>query len=227
MMQSAVRSIDLKINYILLAKIKRVHIKNWIHGSKPDEATLNRPILRCQKPCNWDGATGFPPGSNDTRKNMLWSNPSVVSTFPNALIAVQQLSYGSLKVRHSSSGTIDDIAIANTIARCANNETTRDSFNFLWAWEDSHPTKSSGESIIKLSSPKMGGLHAATCYSVGEDYGFSRWPYSGSVISSDSKGCTNTLIRTHPSMTSIAEAQFSLLRLCCSTDCTDSETSEI
>lgn len=56
-----------------------------------------------------------------------------MSTFANALIAVQQLSYGSLKARHSNA--IDDIAIANKIAHCANHETPEGCHSFLWAWE--------------------------------------------------------------------------------------------
>ena len=69
------------------------------------------------------------------RKEIKWNDPSTVSTYANALIAVQQLSYGSIKVRRSPSESIDDIAIANDIACSANNDSSG-CYNFLWAWED-------------------------------------------------------------------------------------------
>ena len=123
---SVVRSADLKINYILLAKIKRVQIAKRKHGAKPNPAIFRGRVLRCQKPCHW--------GENHHRKTRIeWRNPSTVSTFANALIAVQQLSYGSLKARHSNS--IDDIAIANKIVRSANHEALEGCHSFLWAWE--------------------------------------------------------------------------------------------
>lgn len=58
---------------------------------------------------------------------------ATVSIFASALQAVQQLSYGSTKVRHTD--PIDDIQIANNIANSANGERT-ESYNFLWTWED-------------------------------------------------------------------------------------------
>ena len=126
-LHNVVRSPDLKINYILLAKIKRVQIANRKHGSKPDPAIFRGKVLRCQKPCNWED-------KHNLQKKIDWRNPSTVSTFQNALIAVQQLSYGSLKNRRSTAGTIDDIAIANKIAYYARHESAGCQ-NFLWAWE--------------------------------------------------------------------------------------------
>ena len=81
-------------------------------------------------------------------QKISWNNPSTVS-FGNALIAVQQLSYGSIKVRHTSE-SIDDIAIANDIAKSANNEKS-ECYNFLWTWEDTK-LNNDGE---RLESPNV------------------------------------------------------------------------
>ena len=73
--------------------------------------------------------------------------------FANALIAVQQLSYGSIKTKRSSSASIDDVAIANSIARCASHEGASGSHNFLWAWEDAKRKENySGESSTLVGS---------------------------------------------------------------------------
>ena len=108
-----------------------MRLANRKHGPKPDPAIFRGRVLRCQKPCNWEKNRHL----NSHRKKIEWSNPSTVSTFENILIAVQQLSYGSMKVRHSISGSIDDVAIANKIAHCARHETLGGCHNFLWAWE--------------------------------------------------------------------------------------------
>lgn len=129
-LHNVVRSPDLKINYILLAKIKRVQIVNRKHGSKPDPAIFRGRVLRCQKPRNWDRNHRL----HKHHKKIDWRNPSTVSTFQNALMAVQQLSYGSLKARRPTSGTTDDIALANKIAYYARHESVG-CRNFLWAWE--------------------------------------------------------------------------------------------
>jgi hypothetical protein len=158
-LQNVVRSADLKIDYILLAKIQRVRIANRKHGSKPDPSIFHRPVLMCLKPCNWDEDYRllFPSGSKNTNqchKKLEWRNRSTVSTFANALVAVQQLSYGSTKVRHSFSGWIDDVAIANEIAQCAIHETPGGFYNFLWALEDSKFEKDSNNATPKSLSQR-------------------------------------------------------------------------
>ena len=129
-MHNVVRATDLKINYILLAKIKRVQITNRKHGPKPDPAIFRGRVLRCQKPRNWDDNQQL----HNHQKKIDWGNPSTISTFENALVAVQQLSYGSFNAPRSTSRSIDDIAIANKIAHCARHESAGCN-NFLWAWE--------------------------------------------------------------------------------------------
>ena len=54
-----------------------------------------------------------------------------------ALLAVQPLSYGSLKVRHME--PIDDILIANNITCSAKGEKT-ESYNYWWSWQDAAPS---------------------------------------------------------------------------------------
>jgi hypothetical protein len=90
-------------------------------GATPKEGIFDRPIMRSRKPKK--GTNALAP----------WDNIASVSVFANALQAIQQLSYGSTKVRHV--GSIDDIMIANNIASSASGEKT-ESYNFLWVWED-------------------------------------------------------------------------------------------
>lgn len=51
----------------------------------------------------------------------------------SALYAVQQLSFGSTKIRHN--GPIDDILIANNIASSADGLET-ESYGYKWTWKD-------------------------------------------------------------------------------------------
>jgi hypothetical protein len=116
-----------------------VRIVNRKHGSKPDPAIFNRPVLRYQKPRNYDENNrllSMESNKKKHQKNITWSNLSTVSTFANALVAIQHLSYGSIKVRRSFSESIDDVAIANAIACSARHETSGGCYNFLWAWRD-------------------------------------------------------------------------------------------
>ena len=89
-------------------------------GAKPSSDIFDRPILRSRAPRK--GSTRAP-----------WDNRSTISVFSSALQAVQQLSYGSTKVRHIDA--IDDILIANNIVNSANGEKT-ESYNYWWSWQD-------------------------------------------------------------------------------------------
>lgn len=106
---------------VLLEQIQSVELGVIKSGAKPMPDIFDRPILRTRKPKKGRNVKG------------PWENRAGVSAFANALQAVQQLSYGSIKVRHID--PIDDIMIANTIADSANGEKT-DSYNFMWTWED-------------------------------------------------------------------------------------------
>ena len=110
---------DLELDPATLSKALEVDAGIRIHGAKPTDHIFDRPILCCR--IRKDNARA------------PWDNRASLSVFPNALQAVQQLSYGSVKVRHA--GFIDDILIANNIASSADGERT-ESYNFLWSWED-------------------------------------------------------------------------------------------
>jgi hypothetical protein len=103
-----------------MLKAEQIHVGNRTHGTCPTDHIFDRPILRSRKP------------SKENARSP-WDNRASVSVFPTALQAVQQLSYGSAKVRHID--PIDDILIANNIANSADGETT-ESYNFMWSWED-------------------------------------------------------------------------------------------
>lgn len=121
--QDATR-IDVDWDAEMVAKLREINIDSFplVCGDKPCGDIFHRPILRSRKPRN--GVESKAPWNN---------NLAAISIFPSALHAVQQLSYGSTKVRHAD--TIDDIKIANQIAASANGERT-ESYNFLWTWED-------------------------------------------------------------------------------------------
>jgi len=207
-MLNAASPVDLKIDYILLAKIKRVRIVDWKHGAKPDSSILCRPVLRCQNPRNWRQYSSSEGGK---RKEIKWNDPSTVSKYANALIAVQQLSYGSIKVHRSSSESIDDIAIANDIAYSAKNESSG-CYNFLWAWEDvkmNHSDdKNDDNGMIKPSTYAKRQLHHPSIRE-GVDVSLphhSRSSMSGNSIASVDSAHTRSMF---------SDEEISLL-LCCS-----------
>jgi hypothetical protein len=105
----------------ILESLKETKIETRLCGVPPSKDIFHRPILRSRKP------------RNGPESKAPWNNLATLSIFSSALQAVQQLSYGSTKVRHLDA--IDDIMIANHIAASANGERT-ESFNFLWTWQD-------------------------------------------------------------------------------------------
>jgi hypothetical protein len=112
---------DMDLDTHIKEKLRGVTLGIRPYGAKPSGDIFNRPILRSRKP------------RKGTESKALWNNMANVSLFPSALAAVQQLSYGSNKVRHAD--PIDDIKIANHIANSANGEKV-ESYSFLWCWED-------------------------------------------------------------------------------------------
>lgn len=77
-------------------------------------------------------------------------------SYPNALIAVQTLSYGSTKYKHSANELIDDIKIANTIAACADAVdivNSSQSYSHTWRWYDSYEILFQDETGSELTSP--------------------------------------------------------------------------
>jgi hypothetical protein len=100
----------------LLAKCESIVVERKHIGTTPRKDIFDRPILRSRAP-------------GRQRNRAPWDNCALVSAFPSALQAVQQLSYGSTKVCHVDG--IDEILIANNIASSANGQKI-ESYNFWW-----------------------------------------------------------------------------------------------
>lgn len=201
---------DVKINYILLAKIKRVHIENDKDGAKPDPSIFHRPVLRCRKPRNWDRSG----------RDIQWNNPSTISTFASALIAVQQISYGRVKAFES----IDDIDIANTIVRNANNE-KYGCHGFLWAWEDTKMSESEEYKHAENYRENFRVSSFSSSYkrqrpfrlpSMGEGEGLSLPRRNRSLSIGLTRTCSTSMDSSiHSYSTDEDEDDMSLIRLCC------------
>eukprot|EP00536_Pseudo-nitzschia_multiseries_P011380 jgi/Psemu1/289649/fgenesh1_pg.383_\ len=217
---NVVSSVDLKIDYILLAKIKRVQLSDWKYGTEPDALIFQRSVLRRRKPHNWERSLS-PEG--EKKKDINWVELSSVVMFESALIAVQQLSYGSVKVRRSSSELIDDIAIANDIARSANNDKSG-CYGFLWAWEDAkisdRDDQDGDNDVIRKSA--MYNEDRLLYQSIVEGIGLSRLRRSRSFTSS-----SNSSDSSYTSISSFGDEELSLLQICCSANPSDYEGSEI
>lgn len=105
----------------IMDAMSAVQLQLRLHGARPRREIFDRSILRRRKPR--DGNTDAP-----------WDNTASVATFSSALQAVQQLSFGSSKVRHVHG--IDDVLIANNLVKCANGQRT-EAYGFMWSWKDS------------------------------------------------------------------------------------------
>lgn len=97
-----------------------------------------------------------------------------------ALIAVQELSFGSTKVRHLDA--IDDVLIANNIANSANGEKT-ESYNYWWIWQDS-ATSDIRKSLSRLRSPDSSSVFGVFPSMNQDSFGGGDFPFSFF-------GCTN------------------------------------
>lgn len=91
-----------------------------------------------------------------------------------ALIAVQQLSFGSTKVRHVDA--IDDIQIANNIANSANGEKT-ESYNYWWIWQDS-ASSDIRNSLSRLRSPDSSSVFGVFPSINQDSFGGGDFPFS-------------------------------------------------
>jgi hypothetical protein len=113
-------SVNLKWEASLLEYFAAAPVEALPHGAKPISDIFHRPIIQTKIHLNNKGeASTFESTS--------------VAVFCSALQAVQQLSFGSTKVRHV--GAIDEIRMANQIASCANGQ-QGESYNFSWTWSD-------------------------------------------------------------------------------------------
>jgi len=111
---------DFSFDEELRKHAETILVEKRSHGSRPHDDVFDRPILRSRGPKK--GHSSRAP----------WEKRSV-RVFPSALLAVQELSFGSSRVRHMDA--IDDIMVANNIANSANGDKT-ESYNYLWSWQD-------------------------------------------------------------------------------------------
>jgi hypothetical protein len=111
---------DFLLSDDLTATSNTIHVEHVTPGAKPQKDVIFRSILRCR-----------PPGKGSVR--VPWDKYAAKDSFPSALLAVHELSFASTKVRHLDA--VDDVFIANDIAKCANGEKT-ESYSFLWSWQD-------------------------------------------------------------------------------------------
>jgi len=130
---------------ILLASESIIVEKRGV-GAKPRDDIFDRPVLRSRAP---------------KHNRAPWDNNANVRTYQNALLAAQDLSFGSTKVRHMEA--IDDILIANNIGSSASGDKT-ESYNYWWSWQDSASQiqknlarQRSGDSISILSTISSSG----------------------------------------------------------------------
>lgn len=96
---------------------------------------------------------------------MLIKNLTVLFSFfsvnpHTALLAVQELSFASSRVRHMDA--IDDIMVANNIANSANGDKT-ESYNYLWSWQDQ-----AGEIQRNLMERQRSDGDASSIYETGQ-----------------------------------------------------------
>jgi len=111
-----------------------IHVERRICGAEPLQVIFNRPILRRRAPKkNEELSWNLAEESNLSNGNGPQKGSRQIQVYPNALLAVQDLSFGSTKVRHMDA--IDDVLIANNIANSADGEKT-ESYNFMWNWQD-------------------------------------------------------------------------------------------
>jgi len=112
---------DLELGDALLHAAEAIEIYDNAIGEEPLDDIFGRPLTRRLM-------------SESTGKKMPtpWESSGAVSAFISALDAVQELSFGSKL--NDNMGYIDDIQIANNIAKSANGE-DGESYGFEWSWQ--------------------------------------------------------------------------------------------
>jgi hypothetical protein len=105
---------------ILLKTTKVICLPRNIGGAKPRKDLFDRSLFQRSAPSG------------------VWGQSSNISWFPNAIVTVQEIVLKSVKNRKEAPADVDDIAIANTIASCADGDMA-EAYGFIWAWEDNAP----------------------------------------------------------------------------------------
>lgn len=142
----------------LLKLTKQICLAPGLGSKSPRQDILARPLLRKRAPRVEDASSG---------------RAAHIEWFPSALIAIQDQVFETIKRRPNE--IVDDIEVANFVARCADGETA-EAYGYIWAWQDDlqrlkllfessqfHPC--SGESNLSslLLKQTVGRLSWATC----------------------------------------------------------------
>jgi len=117
---SSTTASDFVLDEDSLRDLQGIYVDPQKPGARPDPNIFDRPLLRRR-------------AMRDRNGNYHRQNAGPAESFPNALQAVQELSFASNKVRHMDA--IDDILIANNIVHSANGKKT-ESYNCIWMWQD-------------------------------------------------------------------------------------------
>eukprot|EP00978_Attheya_sp_CCMP212_P007561 scaffold17461_cov53-Attheya_sp.AAC.10 len=140
---------DFSFSGDLLRGVSHVVMEQRQSGVRPLDEIFDRPIVRSRPP-----------------KRGSLQHETTVRSFPSALHAVQELSFGSSKVRHMNA--IDDIVIANNIASSAKGLKT-ESYNYYWSWKDASRGKDferPSSSQVKVSQQMRACVRPSFCVPV-------------------------------------------------------------
>lgn len=126
---------DLELG-LLQAAAENIDVFENAVGVEPMDDIFGRPVTRKRFMVSDDVGPSVAAAGGKLPTPWEWesNNNSNISSFNSALEAVQDLSFGS-KYCDNSNSFIDEIAIANNIARCANGE-NGETYGFEWTWQD-------------------------------------------------------------------------------------------
>ena len=181
---------DFELDRPLIQASQLVMVPKLTFGACPRKDIFDRSILRSRAHQEHN--------HNHNNSNNLHDNmPHSADCFPSALLAAQDFSFGSTKVRHV--GHIDVVQIANNIANSANGQKTQ-SYSFVWSWQPD-ATSSRQQQQLKNPTPPT----------------YRRQSSSGSFLSSFGGGvnsCHSQRKSSRSSLTKRVLSQLNLDRLC-------------
>jgi len=119
---------DLELGHALLHAAETMEVESDFMGEQPLDDIFGRPLTRQMIP---NGSNG---GNGKTMMTPWESSRSAVSSFNSALDAVQEFSF-KLNTLDGNMESIDDIQIANNIAKCANGKISQ-CYGYEWSWQD-------------------------------------------------------------------------------------------
>jgi len=141
---------DLELGHALCSAALEMEVFGNTLGAEPMDDIFGRPLTR-RRLAPTSGKMPTP-----------WDSNESVSSFNSALDAVQELSFGS-GLHEKMGGFIDDIEIANNIAKCAcANGKNSDSaaYGFEWSWQDGNGAINEKDVRRKLNDFRSGKMDA-------------------------------------------------------------------